>query len=122
MGLGKKSVLNSVMKHTSMHERSGAIMQELGVFLLNACIISQSRKKAFYLTKNKYFGTAPDRISESIETDDRIAIIAGLKMPVVLRPRPDGTYTFVSHCYLHGVMYGEAVHEVTDELKDIILI
>jgi hypothetical protein len=110
------------MEKIDPHQITGGAILELGVFSLNACICSQSRKKAFYVTQKKYFGTAPDRISVSIEKDDRIAILAGLNVPVVLRPRPDGTYAFVSHCYLHGFMRGEAFDGDTEELQDIVLV
>jgi hypothetical protein len=102
------------MEKIDPHQITGGAILELGVFSLNACICSQSRKKAFYVTQKKYFGTAPDRIS--------VSILAGLNVPVVLRPRPDGTYAFVSHCYLHGFMHGEAFNGDTEELQDIVLV
>jgi hypothetical protein len=79
-------------------------MSVLGILKLHWCILAQSRKKAFYVTKKGYIGTAPDGLSETIETGDVVSVLGGLKIPVVLRPRPGGTYTYISHCYLHGIM------------------
>jgi hypothetical protein len=42
---------------------------------------------------------------------DKICLFDGGSLPYVIRPRGDGTYTFLGDCYLDGVMYGEAMVE-----------
>jgi hypothetical protein len=40
---------------------------------------------------------------------DRIAVVAGCRMPMILRPKDDGTYRVVGHAYVMGLMYGEVM-------------
>lgn len=81
-----------------------------------------SSKKRFYRTSGGFLGTAPDKIPEPIQSEDCIAVVAGLAMPVVLRPDGNGVFRLVSHCYLHGIMYGEAWERVGDNLGEIVLV
>jgi Heterokaryon incompatibility protein (HET) len=51
---------------------------------------------------------------------DRIAIVAGCRMPIILRPRDDGTYQVVGHAYVMGLMHGE-VMELGIEPEQILI-
>ncbi|KAK1828874.1 heterokaryon incompatibility protein-domain-containing protein [Podospora conica] len=104
---------------------------ELGVFLAMArrpawAYHSQatcfSSKKRFFRTSGGFLGTAPAYIPEAIQSEDCVAVVAGMAMPVVLRPVGDGGFRLVSHCYLHGVMYGEAWERVGGRLDEIVLV
>lgn len=66
-------------------------------------VLKHARRKCFFSTANGYFGTAAGLVQQG----DRIAVIAGLETPVVLR-KADHEYRFVTHAYVHGIMYGEA--------------
>jgi hypothetical protein len=77
--------------------------------------------KCFFYTENNYFGTTPDPLPVSMHAGDVIALVSGLEMPLVLRP-VKGSYSLVTHAYLHGIMYGELWPEVEDELEDIMLL
>ncbi|CAO2656584.1 Nn.00g053870.m01.CDS01 [Neocucurbitaria sp. VM-36] len=77
--------------------------------------------KCFFYTEHEYFGTAPDPLPVSILPDDKIVIVSGLEMPLVIRP-VEGGYKLITHVYLHGVMYGEMWPSSPDELEDIILL
>ncbi|CAM1510874.1 Fc.00g083870.m01.CDS01 [Cosmosporella sp. VM-42] len=60
-----------------------------------------------YTTAKGYIGQAiPD-----VKLDDKVALLQGCDVPLILRPIENGTYTYISTCYLHGVMYGEAWNE-----------
>jgi hypothetical protein len=39
---------------------------------------------------------------------DKIVIIQGCEVPYLLRPSNVDTYSVIGHCYVHGIMYGEA--------------
>ncbi|KAN0102657.1 Heterokaryon incompatibility protein (HET) domain containing protein [Hyaloscypha variabilis] len=70
-------------------------------------------KRKFFLTRAKanrepLFGLAPG----SAETNDRICILFGCSVPVVLRKLPGNRYKFVGECYVHGKMDGEAIPDV----------
>jgi hypothetical protein len=68
--------------------------------------------RRFFITKKGYFGIGPAELEEG----DEIYILAGGKVPLVLRPSPESqpnTFELVGDCYVHGVMDGEAVTERT---------
>ena len=84
----------------------------------NSLVLSFSNKKCLFVTQRGYMGTAPDMI----RAGDRIAVVAGMPMPLILRPADDNTLKLVSHAYVHGAMYGEAWPEDAAELEEIILV
>lgn len=43
------------------------------------------------------------------QLDDQIAVVSGCRMPLILRPKEDGTYGVIGHAYVMGLMYGEAM-------------
>jgi hypothetical protein len=55
-----------------------------------------------------------------VEQGDRIAVLAGLEIPMVLREVDQG-YHFVTHTYVHGIMHGEA-WPANAEIREIILV
>jgi hypothetical protein len=66
-------------------------------------VLRHARSKCFFSTANGYFGTAAGLVQQG----DKIAVLAGLKTPVVLR-KVNLAYRFVTHTYVHGIMSGEA--------------
>jgi hypothetical protein len=66
--------------------------------------------RRFFITKKGYFGMGPAQLAEG----DQVYILAGGKVPLVLRPvleSQPNTFELVGDCYVHGVMDGEAVTE-----------
>lgn len=63
-----------------------------------------SNRKCLFTTEKGYLGTGPELIRDG----DRIAVFAGICMPLVLRPVEEGRFRLVTHAYVHGIMYGEA--------------
>jgi hypothetical protein len=45
---------------------------------------------------------------------DIVCVIFGCDMPVVLRRKEGGPYTFVGGCYADGIMYGEAIEDLAN--------
>ncbi|KAG9308699.1 hypothetical protein JVU11DRAFT_11656 [Chiua virens] len=43
------------------------------------------------------------------DMDDRIVVLFGADVPMVVRPKEDGRYTLVGECYVHGIMAGQVV-------------
>ena len=60
--------------------------------------------RLLFLTTSGHLGLGP----KNTVAGDRLCILAGHKMPVILRPCPSG-YIFVGDCYVDGIMWGEAV-------------
>jgi hypothetical protein len=79
--------------------------------------------KTFYRTEQGWFGTAPEFIPDPVQAGDVIMSIRGMAMPVILRPLVEtGGYRLISHCYVHGFMYGEAWEEGANYRETSILI
>ena len=56
-------------------------------------------------------------VPQQAKTGDTLAIVNGCKTPLVLRQRePDG-YVLIGDCYVHGIMYGEALEMGFDETE-----
>ncbi|KAH7176054.1 heterokaryon incompatibility protein-domain-containing protein [Dactylonectria macrodidyma] len=80
-----------------------------------------SARKSFFRTDGGYFGTAPDMFPDSLQSGDVVALVAGLAMPVVLRKVESG-FHLVSHCYVHGMMYGDVWERVEGQIDELTLI
>lgn len=64
--------------------------------------------RQLFLTKKRYFGIGPFELEEG----DEVYILAGGKLPLILRPSPNSQpneFELVGDCYVHGIMDGEAV-------------
>jgi hypothetical protein len=77
------------------------------VVLFSICqpFFSEISGRRFCRTAKGRLGSVP----EWAKLGDRICIFHGGRVPFVIRPCGDGTYTHVSDCYLHGVKDGEAM-------------
>jgi hypothetical protein len=90
-----------------------------GDILLDSCVeyLTRHANYAFFILNSGYMGVAFHIIQE----DDRIFLLKGLHIPVVLRPRGD-EWLFVAPCYVHGVMDGEMWPKNEADLQDIVLV
>ncbi|KAH7403886.1 heterokaryon incompatibility protein-domain-containing protein [Cadophora sp. MPI-SDFR-AT-0126] len=93
-----------------MRETEGKA-QDVSAAYIDATVISFigtfSLGRRFARTAQGRLGSMP-RFSA---VGDKICLFDGGSLPYVIRPRGDGTYTFLGDCYLDGVMYGEAMVE-----------
>jgi hypothetical protein len=64
------------------------------------------------VTRDGLLGLVP----AEAEVGDVIAILLGAPVPQVLRLQADGSYRLVGECYVRGVMDGEALTYLADEL------
>jgi hypothetical protein len=113
----------------ALRECAENLLEILNMFPLrdpSACMfnydaVSFSQKKCLFYTQSGYFGTAPDPLPTPVEPGDKIAVIGGLGMPLLLRP-VEGGYRLLTHVYVHGIMYGEAWPENVESLEEIVLV
>lgn len=59
------------------------------------------------ITKRGYIGLAPS----TAKKDDRVSILFGSEVPIILRKRHSGGFEVVGETYIHGIMEGEVVEE-----------
>jgi hypothetical protein len=62
------------------------------------------QKRSLILSEGGYIVLAPF----STLPDDGVCILHGFHAPVILRPRGDGSYTFMGDAYIHALRDGEA--------------
>jgi hypothetical protein len=62
-------------------------------------------------TKSGFIGLAPPEAKPG----DIVAILVGAPVPLILRKRGD-QYILIGECYVHGVMGGEALGHLSEEL------
>jgi hypothetical protein len=68
-------------------------------------VVDVCNGRKFTFTTRGYFGVGPG----ATQLDDRIIVLFGADVPMVVRPREDGRYTLVGECYVHGIMAGQVV-------------
>lgn len=56
-----------------------------------------------FTTQNGYLGIC----TGEVRAEYRVMLIMGLKCPMIVRSRGDGTWKLVSPAYVHGFMNGE---------------
>jgi hypothetical protein len=70
-------------------------------------------KRCFFITKRGNLGSGPPDMREG----DLICIILGSKTPVVLRGvGSEGRYELVGHAYVHGIMHGEGLGAMPNDM------
>jgi hypothetical protein len=84
-------------------------------FFFDMSLVCEGR--TFIITDNGYYGLAPWIAKKG----DVCCILQGASVPFVLRRRDQSSYKFLGEGYIHGVMFGEAVREVEQEWKNIII-
>jgi hypothetical protein len=79
--------------------------------------VAYSRRRLFRTNKN-YLGIA----AESLKRGDAVWVLAGSRVPLVLRPAENEAWKLVGEAYIHGLMNGEVKKEAGKELKRIDLV
>ena len=64
--------------------------------------------RRFFVLSNGQIGMGPLVMRKG----DIVAVLLGGTVPYVLRPTPDG-YMFLGECYVHGIMYGESINQLS---------
>ncbi|KAI4688087.1 uncharacterized protein J4E84_005015 [Alternaria hordeiaustralica] len=64
-----------------------------------------------YTTEGGYLGVG----SSTVEPGDKVVVLLGCKVPVVLRPLEKGGYQLIGETYLDGAMYGEMTKDIGKE-------
>ena len=91
----------TIMEHTVQ------VAERVSIFELNFQQFSCRRRCA--ITEGGYMGWAPRAALDG----DLVCVFNGSTIPFMIRPKPDGTHTFLGGCYIHDLMNGAAF-----ELKD----
>lgn len=77
-----------------------------------------SPHRRLFRSKKHHLGNGP----KCSRPGDEIWLLAGAKVPFVLRPYDDGKYLLVGDAYVHGIMHGEAFDGLDSSLITIELV
>jgi hypothetical protein len=80
-----------------------AVLEFEGLMEKFEAIKAAVRGKAFFWTKEGHFGTAP----QAVAVGDVVALIPGLKAPMILRPNQPKIYQVIGPANITGMMNGE---------------
>jgi len=88
---------------------------------VHRCVLEFSYGNKLFWTQTGYLGQG----SAEMRKGDIIALIQGLRMPMILRPTPNDShsnlYSVVSPAYISGIMKGELWEEKREQLEDFLL-
>ena len=65
------------------------------------------RHKRLITTRKGGVGMGPHEARKG----DKIVLLLGCRLPVILRKREDESYILIGEAYIHGIMNGEAMTE-----------
>jgi hypothetical protein len=79
-----------------------------------SCAVNVTAWRRLMSTKTGRMGLAP----AGARLGDSVAILLGCDIPLILRRQEKGGWIVVGECYVHGVMYGEAIrgHDKFEEI------
>ena len=77
----------------------------------------QTCGNAIFKTREGYLAN----VTQQAKMGDTIAIVNGCRTPLILRRRDSDGYILIGDCYVHGIMYGEAM-EMDFEETEIALV
>ena len=73
-----------------------------GPWLYHLSILRCARNKSFFRTQKGVYGIAV----RTVRLGDKVALISGVRVPVILRESTGGTYCYVGFAAVDGYMYG----------------
>jgi hypothetical protein len=96
-------------------EPEGFTETALGCYLK---IAYDTAGKCYFTTDAGYIGLAGHKVEEG----DVVCILFGCKLPAILRPQPDGSFTLVTYTYTHDVMDGEFLAEPSSVVEETFML
>jgi hypothetical protein len=78
-----------------------------GLPIFKSRLAKVKRGHRMFSTEKHYLGMGPLSAAEG----DEVWVLIWAKVPMVLRPRENGSYRVIGEAYVHGIMHGEAVNE-----------
>ncbi|MCJ1258316.1 hypothetical protein MMC24_006148 [Lignoscripta atroalba] len=105
--LGYHQLIDDIICHAQMKAPGSSTEEKRSYY--NRLMAQTSRRP--FLSSKGFVGLAPDHA----EKGDIIVIFSGGKFPYLLRENGNnGTYTFIGEAFVHGIMYGEFMHDARD--------
>ncbi|KAI1751997.1 heterokaryon incompatibility protein-domain-containing protein, partial [Xylaria castorea] len=111
-----KNISPSIAKqeHDRMLKRSTEIVDD--------SLLQDVRRNGFDLGMRSLFRTSVGQLgrgAKATKAGDEAWVLAGGNVPFTLRKVSEGRYKLIGECYIHGVMHGEAVANVSELCRTI---
>ncbi len=91
--------------------------QTKGCLAYSRALLEAGKERQFTVTESGRLGWLP----KWVQAGDRVAAVHGCRLPIIIRAFGEATWSFVSGCYLDGVMFGEAFEDDDYKTEDITL-
>ncbi|KAI1120346.1 heterokaryon incompatibility protein-domain-containing protein [Nemania abortiva] len=88
--------------------------EELPTTGLRVGFTSMHKKRRLFLGSSGCLGLAP----LATKRGDHVCLFFGGRVLYVIRPVPNGRFTFVGECFVYGLMYGEAMESLPELRKE----
>ncbi|EWY79698.1 hypothetical protein FOYG_17183 [Fusarium oxysporum NRRL 32931] len=85
-------------------------------FWYTEALISLHTRRAF-LTSTGFVGVGP----LDMQAGDEVCVLLGGKIPYLLRPQGDKTYSLIGEAYVHGIMHGELFKGGAKHLRSFVV-
>ncbi|KAF2112083.1 heterokaryon incompatibility protein-domain-containing protein [Lophiotrema nucula] len=85
---------------------------------LHSAVTARMLRRVLFTTRKEKVGSGP----RSVQEGDEVWVLAGAKVPYILRPVGNAQYELVGEAYMHDIMHGELVKEGKGEISDITLV
>lgn len=86
---------------SNAHDPDFKISYDFGRYLTNSQLTLEGR--SLFVSAEGYIGLC----TSFAEPGDRVMLVVGCRYPLVMRPRPNGTYSLVGVAFCYGIMHGE---------------
>lgn len=106
----------TIKKHWG--ELYGPLDDTIGYVEMDSQITVTTLCRLLFRTSENKLGLGP----KSTKEGDEVWLLAGTKVPYILRPVGDKFYEFVGEAFLHGIMDGEVFRERGSERQTITLV
>ncbi|KAH7234846.1 heterokaryon incompatibility protein-domain-containing protein [Fusarium redolens] len=101
--------------NTAEGKETGEASSAEGSWYASALMRMHTRRA--FLTSTGFVGVGP----LVMQPGDEVCILLGGKIPYLLRPQSDETYTLVGEAYVHGVMHGELFKGGARNLRNFVV-
>ncbi|KAF1962474.1 hypothetical protein CC80DRAFT_487924, partial [Byssothecium circinans] len=101
--------------HQSLSEE-GELTASRNPMICRATHIMAEMQRHLFISDKGYIGL----VTTNAMPGDEVWVLLSCNIPLVMRKKDDGTRILVGECYVHGIMYGEAVKDIEAGQRELI--
>jgi hypothetical protein len=97
----------SIWDDINIFLESWSLERKRAVVWYSRCVLEAGNERQFIVTESGRLGWAP----KWADSGDQVAILAGSRLPCVIRQCGKNRWKFIGSCYIDGIMLGEAISQ-----------